>query len=196
MFYKLEHPSPGIWQYAFEDLAFAGFAKAACPECRRERAAAQYSGEHCLLLEGGPRYPDHLPFCGAGGPMMVLSRRAVEVFQEHGITGIGETEPVRAMKPGGAVLPQTAPEYHLVTVAGRIGLDLGQMCLKKKKLCPNCGGFEWNRQRLPRLCVDEQAWDGSALCRVTDIPGYVVCTEAVVSLVKKHRLRGFAFEPL
>ena len=187
MFYKLQDPNPRAYQYAFQDRSFRGYGKTPCPDCGRECFSAEFEGPHCLMTEGGPRYPDYLPFSGAGGPMLLLSERTLEVFRAHGITGIGEVEPVQG--------PEVV-RYRLVGVSGRVDLDLPNMCLKKKRLCSTCGGFEWNRQRMPKLCLDEQTWDGSDICRVTSIPGYVICSEAVVSLVKKEKLKGFAFEPI
>ena len=194
-FYKLEDPSPRSYQYAVADTAFAGFERTICPACGRELASARFEGPHCLIAEGGPRYPDQLPFCGAGGPMLILSRRAVEIFRENGISGIGEVRPVQVRKAGQTPLPGSAPDYCLVTVSGKVELDLEAMCLKKKRLCPSCGSFDWNRQRMPKLCVDERIWDGSSLCRAVSIPGYLICTEELVALVKKYRLKGFSFQP-
>jgi len=195
-FYKLEDPSPRSYQYAVEDTAFAGFERTICPDCGRELASVRFEGPHCLIAEGGPRYPDHLPFCGAGGPMLVLSRRAVEIFRENGISGIGEVQPLQVRKAGQTPLPGSVPDYCLVTVSGKIELDLESMCLKKKRLCPSCGSFDWNRQRMPKLCVDEGTWDGSSLCRAASIPGYLICTEELVALVKQYRLKGFSFTPI
>lgn len=70
------------------------------------------------------------------------------------------------------------------------------MCLKKKKLCKVCGSFEWNRQRLCPLYLDEGAWDESHICRVASIPGHVICTERIVPLVKKHKIKVFRFQAL
>lgn len=84
----------------------------------------------------------------------------------------------------------------LARICGRIELDLPKMGLKKKKLCRVCGGFEWNRQRLSPLLLDASAWDGNDICRVDSIPGYVVCTDRVVALVKKQKLKGFSFRAL
>ena len=194
MFYKLEDSNPQTYQYAWKDTAFSEFTKTICPDCGRELAAARLEGPHCLLAEGGPRYPDYMPYCGAGGPMLILSRRAVEAFRENGISGLGAVQPIQVMKSGQTPLPETAPSYCLVSVSGKIDLDLKAMCLKKKRLCPGCGGFDWNRRRMPKLCLDQQTWDGSSLCRVASVPGYLICTEEMVSLVKKYKLKGFSFQ--
>ena len=199
MFYKLQDAHPRTYQYAFMDLSFAGYTKSICAGCGRENTAAGFSGPHRLAAEGGPRYPDYLPFSGAGGPMLILSERAVTVFRENGITGIGAVTPVAVVKfdHGTEVpLPESAPDYYQVTISGTVDLDLPQMCLKKKRVCPDCGGFSWNRQRMPKMFLDESTWDGGDLCRVASIPGYVICSETVVTLVKKHQLKGFAFEPV
>ena len=193
-FYLLEG-SGSTYQYAFLDTALGSLEQGKCEACGRTRSRWRFSGPHRFLLEGGPKYPDRLEFTGAGGAPLLLSRRAADVFRENGITGIGEIVPVQTEHESGP-LPEGAPEYVLARICGRIELDLPKMGLKKKKLCRVCGGFEWNRQRLSPLLLDASAWDGSDLCRVDSIPGYVVCTDRVVALVKKQKLKGFSFRAL
>ena len=190
-FYLLEG-SGSTYQYAFLDTALGSLEQGKCEACGRTRSRWRFSGPHRFLLEGGPKYPDRLEFTGAGGAPLLLARRAADVFRENGITGIGEIVPVQTEHESGP-LPAGAPEYVLARICGRIELDLPKMGLKKKKLCRVCGGFEWNRQRLSPLLLDASAWDGSDLCRVDSIPGYVVCTDRVVALVKKQKLKGFSF---
>ena len=193
-FYLLEG-SGGTYQYAFRDTSLGSLEQGKCEACGRTRSRWRFSGPHRFLLEGGPKYPDRLEFTGAGGAPLLLARRAADVFRENGITGIGEIVPVQTEHESGP-LPEGAPEYVLARICGRIELDLPKMGLKKKKLCRVCGGFEWNRQRLSPLLLDASAWDGSDLCRVDSIPGYVVCTDRVVALVKKQKLKGFSFRAL
>ena len=193
-FYLLEG-SGSTYQYAFLDTALGSLEQGKCEACGRTRSRWRFSGPHRFLLEGGPKYPDRLEFTGAGGAPLLLARRAADVFRENGITGIGEIVPVQTEHESGP-LPEGAPEYVLVRICGRIELDLPKMGLKKKKLCRVCGGFEWNRQRLSPLLLDASAWDGNDICRVDSIPGYVVCTDRVVALVKKQKLKGFSFRAL
>ena len=193
-FYLLEG-SGCTYQYAFRDTALGTLEQGKCEACGRTRSRWRFSGPHRFLLEGGPKYPDRLEFTGAGGAPLLLSRRAADAFRENGITGIDETAPVQTEHESGP-LPEGAPEYVLVRICGRIDLDLPKMGLKKKKLCRVCGGFEWNRQRLSPLLLDASAWDGNDLCRVDSIPGYVICTDNVVALVKKQKLKGFSFRTL
>ena len=193
-FYLLEG-SGSTYQYAFQDTALDSLEQGKCEACGRTRSRWRFSGSHHFLLEGGPKYPDRLEFTGAGGAPLLLSRRAADAFRENGIAGIDETVPVRTARESGD-LPEGTPEYVLARVRGRIELDLSKMGLKKKKLCRVCGGFEWNRQRLSPLLLDASTWDGSDLCRVDSIPGYVICTDRVVALVKKQKLKGFSFRAL
>lgn len=198
-FYLLRDPGERSYQYAWKDQSFLGFQKTPCPECGRDIAVMEYSGGHCLLLEGGPKYPDHLPFCGAGERMLVLSERAARLLQESGITGIGQITPVRTAKENNGTpvsLPETAPGYVLAEVTGKIDLDLSKMCLRKKKVCKACGGFEWNRQRLHPIHLDESTWDGSDICRCESIPGWFIFSEAAAELTRKQKLKGFVFDPL
>lgn len=199
VFYLLRDPSERSYQYAWKDLAFLGFQKTPCPECGRDIAVMEYSGGHCLLLEGGPKYPDHLPFCGAGERLFVLSERAARLLQDTGITGISQITPVRTAKEENGTpvsLPGAAPGYVLAQVTGRINLDLGKMFLRKKKVCRGCGGFAWNRQRLRPIHLDESTWDGSDICRCASIPGWLIFSEAAAELIRKEKHKGFVFEPL
>lgn len=199
MFYKLQDANLRTYQYAFMDLSFKGYTKATCDDCGRENVITEFVGPHRLAAEGGPRYPDYLPFSGVGGPMLILSERALAVLQENGITGIGTAEPVsvvRIINGTEVPLPDTAPAYYLVTITGTIDLDIPKMCLKKKRVCRTCGGFEWSRQRMPKMLLDSSTWDSSDFCRIASILGYVICSDKIVSLVKTHRLKGFAFEPV
>lgn len=198
-FYKLQAPGQRRYQYAWKNAALGELHREPCPACGRVVARWEYSGPHFMLLEGGAAYPDRLSFTGAGGSPLLLSERAVEIFRENGITGITGAVPVRTGRErDGAVipLPEGAPSYVLAELDGSVELDLKKMCLKKKKPCAVCGGFDWNRQRLEPLYPEKSTWNGRDLCRVAGIPGYIICTNRVVELVKKHKLRGFAFDAL
>jgi len=199
MFYLLQHPSERTYQYAGKDASFLGFQQSQCGECGRTVTAMEYRGSHHLIVEGGPQYPDYLAFCGAGEPIFVISERAARIFRENNLSGITGFIPIRAEKEINGILvplPETAPNYVLVQITGRIDLDYRRMCLKKKKVCRTCGGFEWNRQRMYPLSMDERTWDGSDICRNESIPGYILFSKAAADLVKKHKLKGFSLEPL
>lgn len=158
-----------------------------------------YDGPHCLLTEGGAKYPDYLAFCGAGERLFVISRRAAAIFQSAGLSGIGGFTPVRVLREvDGSLLPlpESAPDYVLVQITGKIDLDYSKMGLKKKKLCSSCGGFEWNRQRMHPLYLNKSTWDGSDICRNTSVPGYIIFSEAAVESVRRNKLKGFGFDPL
>lgn len=199
MFYLLQAPGERTYQYAYKDASFVGFRKSVCGNCGRMIAEMEFSGPRCLIVEGGARYPDYLAFCGAGGPLFVVSERAAQVFRDSMLGGIAECTPIRVMKEqdGEPVpLPEDAPRYVQLQISGRIDLDLPKMCLKKKGLCRTCGGFAWNRQRMHPMLVDESTWDGSDVCRIASIPGHIVCTDKVVKQIREKKLKGFAFQPL
>ena len=190
-FYKLESYDERSFCYAYEDSSVKGIQKSDCDVCGRTVSSWRFEGPHKLLLEGKQIYPDRLLFCGAGGPMLILSEHAVDTLQEKGITGMEAWQPIAA-----TYNDQEAPPYLLIQTCGTIALDYKRMGLKKKKVCNACGSFEWNRQRLSPLFLDESTWDGSDLCRVSDIPGYLICSERFVQTVKETRLTGFSFKPL
>lgn len=199
MFYLLQAPSERTYQYAYKDASFVTFQRSRCADCGREIAEMEYNGPHCLIVEGGSRYPDYLAFCGAGEQLFVVSERAAQVFRDNMLGGIAEFTPIQVMKEkdGELVpLPENAPGYVLIQVKGKIDLHLQKMCLKKKRLCKTCGSFEWNRQRFYPMCVDNSTWDGSDFSRIASIPAHVVCTEKVVNLIKENKLKGFAFQQI
>lgn len=199
MFYLLQAPNQRTYQYAWRDASFLGFQESQCKECGRKIVSMQYNGDHCLIAEGGPQYPDYLAFSGAGESLFVISEHAARIFRENNLSGISELTPIRVAKETDGILvplPEAAPDYFLVQIAGRIDLDYSKMCLKKKKVCKTCGSFEWNRQRMYPLYMDEGTWDGSDLCRNKSIPGYIIFSKAAVELIKKYKLKGFYFVPL
>lgn len=199
MFYLLQAPNQRTYQYAWRDASFLGFQESQCKECGRKIASMQYDGDHCLIAEGGPKYPDYLAFSGAGESLFVISEHAARIFRENNLSGVTELTPIRVTKETDGILvplPEAVPNYFLVQIAGRIDLDYSKMCLKKKKVCKTCGSFEWNRQRMYPLYMDEGTWDGSDLCRNKSIPGYIIFSEAAVELIKKYKLKGFCFVPL
>lgn len=199
MFYLLQAPSERTYQYAWKDMSFVGFQQSSCIECGRTVASMQYSGPHCLLVEGGPKYPDYLAFCGAGESLFVISERAANIFQANHLSGIAGFRKIRVEKEeNGALfpLPEAAPNYVLVQITGKIDLDHAKMRLKKKKVCTTCGGFAWNRQRIHPLYMDHSTWDGSDICRNDSIPGYIIFSEAAAELIRKHKLKGFCLQSL
>lgn len=198
-FFILKPPGTRTFQYAWKDAAFLGFEKTTCTQCGRAVASMAYSGPHCLLTEGGAKFPDYLAFCGAGEGLFVISERAADVFRSNRISGMTGFAPIQVAKEADGVilpLPEGAPNYVLVQITGTIDLDLKKMCLKKKKVCSTCGGFEWNRQRLHPLYIDADTWDGSDVCRNESIPGYIIFSKGAVDAIKKHRLKGFGLDPL
>lgn len=180
--------------YAWCDLSFQDFVRIPCPECGRnivtvQRAAPPYD----LLLEGGNTCTDLIAFTGAGGPLFLLSEKALLAFHADGIQGIGSVAPVNAKWSDGDKRKNRSkiPPYYQVEVSGRIDFDLKAMFLKKKRLCPACGQFDWNRERLYPVFLDANSHDGGDLCRVTSLPGRIICTHKVALSVKKHKLTGF-----
>ena len=190
-FYLLEGYSEQAYPYAYEDTSLLGRKIQICETCGRQVSSWSFSGAHQLLLEGSGDYPDRLMFCGAGGPLFILSATAAQTFDKNGISGISQTSPIETIHD-----QAVPPRYVLAQISGTIDLDFKKMGLKKKRQCTSCGSFEWNRQRMYPLYVNEETWDGSDICRVSSIPGYIICTDRVASLVKDQKLSGFCFNPL
>ncbi len=193
-FYYLSTKGTDRFRYACKDLTFVRLEGPVCSCCGRNINHPVYAQDiHHFLLDGGKRYPDWLDFCGVGGRLILLSQSAVEAFQKEGITGLADRGPVKVSRMfRREIIPLTdAPDYRLVDFTGRIDFDLPAMCLKKKHRCAQCGQFNWNRQRLYPVVMDRSTWDGSDLCSQVSIPGFKYCTQAVVDVIKKHKLTNF-----
>lgn len=197
MFYRVLDYSEKPYKYAYKDLSFLGYDRTLCERCGRNIPALHYaSGPHRLILEGGRKYPDLLGFHGAGQQMFILSTKALSIFEQHHISGFGEKEQIQVLiqHDGELIEPNdTILDYWFVQITGHIELKFSSMRLKKKRKCECCGQFDWNHQRFYPLILDTCTWNGSDICRITSIPGYIVCTDTVVGLVKEHSLSGFDF---
>lgn len=146
------------------------------------RRCAMMGMSTVLFLEGGKMYPDYLAFTGAGEQLFLLSERAVPVFEENGISGFsGKWE----------VTVSDGPRYFAMEIGGSVELDFAAMHLKKKNLCSRCGQYNWNRQRMEPVILDEASWDGSDICRVKSLPGLFACSRRFAQIVKDHGLTGF-----
>lgn len=183
MLHLLQADTKRKYRYAWKDESFLGFEQQVCSFCGRMISECRYDGDiHRLILEGGNTYPDYLTFTGAGERLFLLSERAVRIFEDCGIAGFsGKRE----------VMVSDGPQYFAMEISGRVELDFVTMQLKKKKLCPECGQFGWNRQRMDPVILDEGSWDGCDICRVKSLPGFFACSERFAEAVKDYKLTGF-----
>ena len=120
------------------------------------------------------------------------SEKALKLFAENNVSGYDHAEPV-TFEPRGMNKDGSPIDYFQLNICGRAELDFKAMFLKKKKYCAVCGQYEWNRQRFYPRVVDGNSWDGSDLARVVSIPGWILCSDKVRKIVKKHKLKGFVF---
>lgn len=201
MLYEMDCTGRSIYRYAQKDNAFAGWKEVICPGCGRRVSLPTYSEPSPVLaLEGGKKYPDFLQFCGAGslpdgGRLIVLSEKALTVFREEGISGIGECKPVVVVQSAVCrYCVDDAPRYFAVDITGSVDLDCSAMSnLKKKNFCPTCQQFEWNRKQLGRYILDRNTWSGHDICRLASMPGILFGSEKLKRAVQKHKLTNFCF---
>lgn len=183
--------------YAFKDLNFDGFEKEICTDCGRIVSKFKYRS-HCpvLLVEGGTEMPDLLQFCGAGKRLFLVSQKALDVFQKNIIEGYDICAKVHWMRVNDAsCLEESGAEvYYSLEITGAISLDLEQMQLRQKRLCKECGEFEWSRQKLGPYILQESSWDGSDLCYIKQFPGMWVCTTRFKEIMINNQLTGFCFK--
>lgn len=182
------------YKYISQNTAFVGYDRSEkCSECGREIVKLQYSGAEARYeVLGGSTYPDYIQYSGAGEQPFIISEKALKLFAENNVSGYDHAEPV-TVEPRGMNKDGSPIDYFQLNICGRAELDFKAMFLKKKKYCAVCGQYEWNRQRFYPRVVDGNSWDGSDLARVVSIPGWILCSDKVRKIVKKHKLKGFVF---
>ena len=191
--YLLQYDRQSKYKYAYKDASFGNYERSVCPECDRAVVLPRFMSErHQLILEGGKVYPDCLQFTGVGKQMFLFSDKSLDIFLQNEISGIGCISEVDIYNVAFQSLAD-APKYYSADILGKIELNLFGMNLKRKRFCAQCGQFEWNRNRIEPLRVDENSWDGADVCRVTSIPGYIVCSSKFVDVINRNGLTGFSF---
>lgn len=194
MLYWLEHDTLKKHLYAYKDMSLVGYSRSVCPQCNRQIGTPQYkeTSPH-LILEGGSVYPDYLQFCGAGNRLFLISEQALGIFEKNRITGYSAYQLVTSESFIRSSNTDRPPDYYCLNISGRIDLDFAAMHIKKKRVCSQCGQFEWSRMRLEPIVLDQATWDGSDLCLVDSIPGFRVCTKNLRQIIQKNKLTGFSF---
>ncbi len=143
-----------------------------------------------MVLEGGKAYPDYLsvsiPFedkCG-----LIVSEKALTAFQNEDITGY-KAEPIQIKTD--SECSTKAPQYYYLYVDGSISLDHNAMHYKKKNFCPECGSYNWSRQKIGESILDSSSWNQFDICKLVDYPNIFICTQKVIDVIKKYNLKGF-----
>lgn len=188
MLYWVKHQAK--YAYAWHDRTLLGYERSTlCPQCGRPVLIPKFSADMPdLLLEGPENYPDFLQFTGAGRQLFLVSERTLELFEENHISGYSGSSLIK-------VTPSShSSRYYKLNIIGSVDLDYSAMHLKKKKLCPHCNQFEWNRMRLDPMLLDDTTWDGSDLCCLLPFPGFQLCSPAVKELVERYQLTGLLLQ--
>ena len=194
MLYWLKHGSYNKYKYAYKDMTLLGYTQSICPQCNRSIGTPQFTTEtHHLILEGNGTYPDYLQFCGAGKQMFLVTEQTLNTFETNRITGYTSYQPVITETIQQNSNLGRIPTYYCLNISGRIDLDFDAMHIRKRRMCPRCGQFEWSRMKLDPVVLDLSTWNNADLCLVDSIPGYRVCTEKMKRIIQKNRLSGFSF---
>ena len=194
MFYCLSsHPS-NRYKYLIMDYDFYKINTYQCNTCGREVKYCQLEyWPPKMFLEGGKRYPDHLsvsiPFDDKCG--LVISEKAFEIFEKENINGYtAESIEINDDKSNTEVSVEK-PKYYYLYVNGSISLDYGAMHYKKKNYCPDCGTYNWSRQKIGESILDHSSWNQCDICKLVDYPNILICTQKVIDVIKKYNLKGF-----
>ncbi len=184
--------------YAYENLARAGliYQYEKCPHCGRNIAHEPVKTlPDAYVIEGAKAYPDFL-FYGGGGINFLVSEKVVNIFRQQGVTGFDTVTSVPLFRNNrGDLIPQEDVQYFSLNITGSIDLNLKAMSLNRKHICPECGQFDWSRQRLAiiKTAFSMESWDQSDLCRIASFPGFIVCTKKVRDIVLEQKFKGVQF---
>lgn len=143
-----------------------------------------------MVLDGGKTYPDLLMYCSVGIRPFIISKKALDIFEANGVTGMAGAFKVEFQNSS------DDSEYYCIDISGSIDMDLKRMQLKRKRICTHCGQSDWNRKSLGKIIPNVSSWNGEDLCRIKSIPSAFVCTEKILKLVKDNKLTGFEFVSL
>jgi hypothetical protein len=117
----------------------------------------------------------------------------VSYLRDAGITGF-ETRNIASVKSRGSDL--TSPGLVELIVVGWAGMakpDSG-IRLVKQYLC--CGYKKYSAITSPQDLIDWSKWDGSDIFMIWPLPRYILVTERVVEVLRKHSLTGYVARSL
>ena len=164
-----------------------------CAECGRKNIRFLPISEQAFLwIEGGKRFPDFLSF-GDVGQYLFVSPAVISVFETNAVSGYHVEKSLPVYRESHGEMQKIDDiQYYSLNVTGQVDFDLKAMHLKKKHLCKSCGNFDWSIQRLSIVDakLDLNTWDQSDLCRVSSLPGSLVCSEKTADLIHQNKLSG------
>ncbi len=196
MFYDIRMQGLEKNIYAWSIPSYGGIKSEICEVCGRKIQSSIYLDTPIRFgLTGGRIFTDFLELTFCMHEHFLLSERAVEIFLKEKISGIGVISPIafEIDRKRWGNRPEPPMPYYDIEISGRVDFDLKEMRLKKKRYCPQCKQFEWNRQRLYPLYLDESTWDGGDICRISSMPGKPVCSEHFQEVVTKYQMSGVVF---
>lgn len=120
----------------------------------------------------------------------VFSETALDAFSQAGLTGIEVISEFVLLDKQDEPLTDLPVRYYAVNITGQIDLDEKAMHLKRRNVCPVCGSFSWNREKMYDAYFDENSWDGSDFCQVKQTGKCHICTQGVLNVIAKKKLKG------
>ncbi|MDE6698175.1 MAG: hypothetical protein K2J91_01680 [Lachnospiraceae bacterium] len=140
-------------------------------------------------VSDNPEYPDNIMFGGSPN-FIIISQRALEVFNKESITGF-QAYPITILHKGQKIERQ----YYILRVYGKAEYNYKKMGKKPAFYCENCGYTEYSGKRplnYEFTYLKENSWDGSDLFSLSA----KYCTEKVINIIKKNKLTGFDAEDI
>jgi predicted RNA-binding Zn-ribbon protein involved in translation (DUF1610 family) len=170
-----------------------GYKREECPTCKRQVVKEKiYEGEDAFLIDGAKKFPDFMQSC----TYFIVSERVMNVLRENNVSGFDEAKKVPLYRSRYRKLIKQEQEYYIINITGSIDLNLKAMALKRKHVCPECGSFDWSRQRLYIFdsVFDMNTWDGSDICRIKSFPGYVMISDKLKEIFEEHKFTGATYK--
>jgi len=174
----------------------AGFAEAArdtdyeqilCPAHEGHRRAGKRIGALSVIVD--PLHVDDFTFSWLSD--VLVSRRVLDIFQEHRVTGF-EVKPAKISYP--PLIKARPPDLFELVITGSGGLAAPAAGVKLVKSCPSCGLKTYTIAE-PSCVIATAAWDGSDLFFVWPLPRYLFASDRLANIIRQESLSGVKLIP-
>jgi|SRR3982074_3335753 hypothetical protein len=189
-----ETMTPKFWQLTYplnqrplERAARPGYEETPCPATGRHATLKRVGDLRVIPHPLGLR-----DFTWTWLSDMLISPRALALFQRHRITGF-EVRKVEAEYP--KPIQARAPELYEVMVTGWAGWPAREAGLSVLRSCPACGDRLFSIAH-PGHLIDPTAWDGSDIFIVWPLPRYRFVSDRLARIIRHEKLSGAKLLPL
>lgn len=127
---------------------------------------------------------------------LLVRREVVSVFEAEGVTGFSTHPAMARFARGPGAAPAPILSEFVVTGWGGVASPLSGISLDGKLSCPACGLLVYTGLTNPANLIDERQWDGSDVFIAWPLPKFIIVTDRVADVIKRHELTGAQLEKL